>query len=972
MSDTDRIAEPIREEHRRMGPSLVWLAPLIALAVSIGIAWSSWSNRGPLVDVVLDSASGLEAGKTPLKHKDVEIGIIETIGFTEGLKDVLVSIRIGQEYAPYLNDSAKFWVVRPQVSARGISGLETVLSGPHLEVGWNGETGTPQKLFTALKEIPLAKPSDEGTRFRLRASDGGSMVVGAPILYKRIEVGKIESKELSADGERVDFSIFIDAPYDRLITSGTRFWNLSGIAVEIGADGAKLKVDSLASLLQGGVSFDTVTTDGIPAESQQSFVLYESEEQARRSVFDDDPSSQLRLSVEFESSVRGLQIGAPVEYRGLRVGEVIDVAANIRTDDDDRETDISLIVTIVIAPSRLGLEDVRREDSIDFIKRGVRRGLRARLKSASLLTGALFVELVEQPDAPVALFDELASPYPRLPSVPSDFEDFTASAEGVLNRINGLPIEEMMFSATELLRNLNTLASADETKAVPNNLNGLLADARGLIGDPALQGAPGDLAATLTAARELMEEVRAAGAAEALVTALNDASTAAKAFTTMSLGVPALVESATSLSDDLNEVPIAELVTAATTLLKDADKVITAEGIAEIPTNLNASISSLREILDGLREVETAKTLQSVLIASREAANRVTAASENIPGMVATMTGIADTVNELPFEDLVVAATNLVESADSLVASEGLQAAPQALADTLDAARALLVDLKDAKAAENLSDALKAAREAATAFATAAEGTPRLIARFEAIAANVQELPLDKLLASVQSLIEDANAIVASQGVREAPQALADTLNAARALMVDLQRADTAQKLSDALVAAQGAAQSFSGAVEGVPMLSLRLTQLAEKANAMPIEALLASTTLVMQDADRILRTPEAEQIPSSITAALDQIRSLVIELRQSGTATNVNGALVSVAQAGQSFQTLSQNLSVLIPKLVSVAESADSVLSSVDVGSELNYEAATALREVRDAARAITALAATVERRPNSLLLGK
>jgi len=127
-----------------------------------------------------------------------------------------------------------------------------------------------------------------------------------------------------------------------------------------------------------------------------------------------------------------------------------------------------------------------------------------------------------------------------------------------------------------------------------------------------------------------------------------------------------------------------------------------------------------------------------------------------------------------------------------------------------------------------------------------------------------------------------------------------------------------------------------------------------------------------VQDADRILRAPGAEQIPGSITAALDQVRSLVIELRQSGTATNVNGALVSVAQAGQSFQELSQNLSVLIPKLTAVANSADSVLSTVDVGSELNYEAVTALREVRDAARAITALASTVERRPNSLLLGK
>ncbi len=971
MHNNDGVAEPVRQQPSRLGFSLVWLAPLIALAISLGIAWNSWSSRGPIIEIVLDGASGIEVSKTVLKHKDVEIGVVEDVGFSDDLKDVVVSVRIDQDFSPYLNDSAKFWVVRPQISARGISGLETVLSGSYLEVAWDGKKGETLTRFTALKEIPLSKPSDAGVRVRLRANDGGSMNVGAPILYKRIEVGRVESKELSPDGERVDFNIFVDAPYDRLVSTATRFWNLSGVAVEIGADGAKLKVDSLASLLQGGISFDNVATDGAPVEPMQSFVLYETEVQARRSVFTDDPSAQLRLSVEFESSVRGLKIGAPVEYRGLRVGEVTNVEAKVRPDLDG-VNDISLIVTIVISPTRLGLEITKQDASIDFLKQAVRRGLRAQLKSASLLTGALFVELVEQPDAPIALFDELAEPYPRLPTIPSDLEDFTASAEGVLNRINALPIEEMMFSATELLRNLNALASAESTAAVPGNLNGLLADARTLISDPGLQAAPADLAATLAASRALMEEVSEAGTAKALVTALEDASNAAKAFTVASASVPALLASATTLSGEISELPLTDLVVAATTLLEDADKIITADGITEIPTNLNASVLSLREILTGLQEVETAKTLQAALVAAREAADNVTAASANVPGMVTTMTGIADTMNDLPFEDLLVAATNLVSNADKLVANDGMQAAPKALADALEAARALLVDLKDADAAANLSEALQAARDAATSISVAAASTPQLIARFEAIASNVQNLPLDELLGSAQSLLEDTNRLVASDGMQEAPQALADTLNAARALMVDLQRADTAQKLSDALVAAQGAAQSIGGAAGGVPALTQRLSALADKANTLPIEGLLASTTLLVQDADRILRAPGAEQIPGSITAALDQVRSLVIELRQSGTATNVNGALVSVAQAGQSFQTLSQNLSVLIPKLASVAESADSVLSSVDVGSELSYEAATALREVRDAARAITALASTVERRPNSLLLGK
>ena len=437
MRDNDGIAEPVRQQSNRSGFSVVWLVPLIALAISFGVAWNTWSNRGPLVEIILDSASGIEVNKTVLKHKDVEIGLVEDVGFTEDLQEVKASVRIEQGFAPYLNQSAKFWIVRPQISTRGVSGLETVLSGSFIEVAWDGQKGATLSRFTALKEIPLSRPSDEGTRFRLRANDGGSMSIGAPILYKRIEVGRVESKELSADGERVDFNIFIDAPYDRLISNATRFWNLSGIAVEVGADGAKLKVDSLASLLQGGISFDNVTTSGAPVDALHSFVLYEGEVQARRSVFTDNPASQIRLSVEFESSVRGLSIGAPVEYRGLRVGEVTNVEAKVAPDLDGVE-DISLIVTIVISPARLGLDAAEQDASIDFLKKAVRRGLRAKLKSASLLTGALFVELLEQPDAPVALFDELAEPYPRLPSIPSDLDDITASAEGVLNRLNCL------------------------------------------------------------------------------------------------------------------------------------------------------------------------------------------------------------------------------------------------------------------------------------------------------------------------------------------------------------------------------------------------------------------------------------------------------------------------------------------------------------------------------------------------------
>jgi len=266
------------------------------------------------------------------------------------------------------------------------------------------------------------------------------MSVGAPVFYKRIEVGRIESKNLTPDGEAVVFDIFVEAPHHVRLASGSRFWSTSGFDVEIGTDGAKVHVESLVSILRGGIAFDSVAIGGPPVQDNQLFRLFETEQAARASIFEDSFGAQIRMSVEFGGSVRGLTAGAPVELRGYKVGEVVDVVANV---GDPENPEISLITDILIQPSRLGLPADQPEQALEFLNDRVERGLRAKLANASFITGALYVELVDEPDAPFAEIDEDAVPYPRLPSVASDFEDIAATAEGVMNRINNLPIEEL-------------------------------------------------------------------------------------------------------------------------------------------------------------------------------------------------------------------------------------------------------------------------------------------------------------------------------------------------------------------------------------------------------------------------------------------------------------------------------------------------------------------------------------------------
>jgi len=244
------------------GFSLVWLVPLLALLLTIGVAWKTRADRGPVIEIVLNNATGVEAGKTKVKRRDVEVGVVEQVGFTEDSTRVVISVRLDKSIAPFIDETAQFWVVSPQVSLEGISGLDTVLSGSYLEASWDSEIGEPQFRFEALANPPLTPPDTPGKRVRLIAEDGGSMSIGAPVFYKRIEVGRIEAKTLTPDGEAVVFDLFVEAPHDRRLTEGSRFWNTSGISVELGAQGAKLKLESFSSFLRGGITFDTVALGG--------------------------------------------------------------------------------------------------------------------------------------------------------------------------------------------------------------------------------------------------------------------------------------------------------------------------------------------------------------------------------------------------------------------------------------------------------------------------------------------------------------------------------------------------------------------------------------------------------------------------------------------------------------------------------------------------------------------------------------
>ncbi|MEM9787836.1 MAG: MlaD family protein, partial [Pseudomonadota bacterium] len=497
MSDQDPIgAAPldVRPIKKRVWQrlSLVWFVPIIALAVSLWAAWDNYRDRGTLITIAFENAAGITAGETQIRYRDVAIGEVERVEFDDGLAVVLVHARVEQNVAPFMDDDAQFWVVRPDVSVRGITGLDTVLSGVYIEGNWDTQADVQQFNFIGLEQPVLTRAGQRGTRIVLRANDGGSVAAGAPVLHKGLQVGYLEEPELSFDGTQVVVTAFIESPYDRRITTSTRFWDTSGFSVSFGAGGVSLNVNSLASLIEGGIAFDTIVSGGDPIRDGHLFDIFPDEQTARDSLFTDPNAEVLEVAVLFEESVSGLSPGSEVRFQGIRIGEVNDLNAIVVGEGSEAE--VRLQAVLAIEPSRLGMgAEATAQDAMVLLSDFVARGLRARMVTGNILSGALLVELVQIDDALPAIMTGTGGQFPIIPTTESEISDVAATAEGVLARINALPVEELMDGAIDLMDSIERLANDEATVAVPSSLVTLLDESRALIADDDLQSLPGDL-----------------------------------------------------------------------------------------------------------------------------------------------------------------------------------------------------------------------------------------------------------------------------------------------------------------------------------------------------------------------------------------------------------------------------------------------------------------------------------------------
>ncbi len=442
--------------------SRIWIIPILVVVVGGWMVYQQWKNQGPLITIELQSATGIEVNKTPIKVRDLDVGQVKKITLKPDLDGVLVTARIDANASHLLTDKSDFWVVAPRISFSEVSGLNTLLSGSYIAMAAN-DSGKEQLNFIALERPPVTPAGTPGLHVILQSDDEFAYKPGDPIIYKGFKVGEFEDAVFNIEERVVYYDAFIEAPYHKLVTENTRFWDVSGVKLKLESSGVKMETGSLETLLANGITF------GVPegvhigerVVENASFTIYGDVTTAS--------NARYKLAAEYvllvDESVRGLTVGAPVEYRGIEIGNVMAINSFPAVEGNILERDYPIPVIINIYPGKVRQPDT--EEGLNAIKQTMRnwlrKDLRATLRMGNVLTGGLFVDLqhVSKPDDSNEI--AMLNGYEVIPTVSNEFTQITQKADAILDKINQLPLGDMVSNVLLAVEDMKLAAQSVET-----------------------------------------------------------------------------------------------------------------------------------------------------------------------------------------------------------------------------------------------------------------------------------------------------------------------------------------------------------------------------------------------------------------------------------------------------------------------------------------------------------------------------
>lgn len=479
MEGMDDIPMAVVDQRSGWSSYLIWVIPLVALVVGGWLVVKWTIDRGPTITIRFVSGEGLEAGKTKIKYKNVDIGVVKSVALADDHLSVVARAEMSSNVAGMLVDDSRFWVVRPRLSGGTVSGIGTLLSGSYIGMDV-GQAKKPRSHFVGLETPPPVASGTPGHDFVLKSANMGSLDVGSPVFFRRLQVGQIVSYALDDDGSGMTIHVFVNAPYDQYVTSDTRFWQASGVDVSLDASGVKLNTESLVSILVGGLAFENPPGTSMLASSARSkpvprYTLFGDRAEAMK------PHDAIvdKYVLNFKESVRGLAVGAAVDFRGIVIGEV----SSIKTHFDHDKKEFSIPVEVNIYPQRLispddpasgsGHIDSERRAMADYL---VSRGLRAQLRTASLLTGQLYVAIDFFPAAPKATMNWHTAT-PQIPTVPGNLQSLQDAVTSLVSKLNNIPFEGISADLRKTLADTSKMMNTINTDVAPE-AKGTLAAAR--------------------------------------------------------------------------------------------------------------------------------------------------------------------------------------------------------------------------------------------------------------------------------------------------------------------------------------------------------------------------------------------------------------------------------------------------------------------------------------------------------------
>ncbi|MDR3531827.1 MAG: MlaD family protein [Rhodopila sp.] len=455
--------------------SLIWAIPLVTLIIGAWLAWSTISQRGPLITITFETAEGLQANQSHVRHKDVDMGVVQKVDLSPDLKRVQVTVRMNREAEPLLTDKARFWVVRPRFFAGSISGLQTLFSGSYIDLLPSSEGGEPQRTFVGLENPPVLQSDVPGRTFLLQANRIGSLNLGSPIMFRDLEAGEILGWDVGEMARNITVHAFVRAPFDKYVHDNSRFWNASGATVQLGANGLQLQVESLRAVVLGGIAFETPDDPKITEESRadHTFTLFQSKDAADSSAF----KRSVPFVANFIGSVSGLAAGSAVTLRGLKIGEVSSVSLVY-----DRALDnVVAPVHFTLEPERIAMLELPTNADLDSRMRDlVRRGLRVQLESGNILTGQKQLAMDIYRDAGPGQLGKDGDTY-VIPVLGGSADDVATAATKLVNRLNDIPFESIGNNLDQTLAGVNALVNDKQLAESVTALRSTLASTQTLV-----------------------------------------------------------------------------------------------------------------------------------------------------------------------------------------------------------------------------------------------------------------------------------------------------------------------------------------------------------------------------------------------------------------------------------------------------------------------------------------------------------